>query len=115
MFKSRCRGCEHVLKYAFGVRDRVWVDPCWRECIKDAVEAGWGVRATVSESERIIGLRDVSKFESDSSFVQSINSSMGVGMSACARAVCALLAAASAPLSCTPLALLSPASAALAL
>ena len=66
--------------------------PCAGEnALKDAVEAGWGVRATASESEGIIGLRDVSKSESDSSFVQSINSSMGVGMSACALFVLCLL------------------------
>ena len=47
--------------------------------LKGAVEAGRCVRATASESEGIIGLRHVSKSEFDSSFVQSINSSMGVG------------------------------------
>ena len=59
----------------------------------------------------IIGLRHVSKSRFDSAFVPSINSSMGVDLSACARVADALPAAA-ASASCTSPALLFSASAA---
>ena len=69
------------------------------------------VPANASESVGIIG--HVSKSEFDSSFVHSINSSMGVDLSACARVADALLAAvASASCSRTSPALSFPASAA---
>ena len=79
-----------------------------------AAEGAAVTRPTAGERTGIIGMREIS--ESDSPLFQSTNSSMGVGMSACARAVCALPAsAAAAPRSCTSAALVSPASAAHAL
>ena len=70
-----------------------------------------GSSAVAGESRGIIGLREVS--ESDSSWhiscvTNSLNSSVGVDMSACARAACALPAAA-APRSCSTVARLSDA------
>ena len=70
-----------------------------------------GSSAVAGKSSGIVGLRKVS--ESDSSLhisrvTNSLNSSVGVDMSACARAACALPAAA-APLSCSTVARLSDA------
>ena len=67
---------------------------------------------TAGERTGIVGLCEIS--ESDSPLFQSINSSMGVGMSACAHAVCAPPASAAvAPRSCSSATLVvSPASAA---
>ena len=76
--------------------------------LEGAVKASRWVRATASESVGIIGLRHVSKSQFDSLFVPSIDSSMGVDLSACARV------AASASCSSTSPALLFSASAAYA-
>ena len=80
--------------------------------LKGAVKASRWVRATASENEGIIGSRRVSKSRFDSVSTPSINSSMGVDLSACARVAAVLPAAASASCVRTSLALRFSASAA---
>ena len=67
-----------------------------KNLVSKRAEASRWVRATSSESEGITGLRRVSKSRFDSVFAPSINSSMGVDLSACARVAAALPVAASA-------------------
>ena len=83
-----------------------------KNLVSKRAEANRWVRATTSESEGIIGLRLVSKSRFDAVFAPSINSSMGVDLSACARVAAALPAAASASCVSTSLALRFSASAA---
>ena len=79
--------------------------------VSEAAQGAAVTWPTAGERTGIIGLRMIS--ESDSPLFQSINSSMGVGMPACARAVCAPPASAAvAPHSSSFAALVSPASAA---
>ena len=81
---------------AFANNERVLDDGMKGACSALGVR-DWTACAVEGERSGIIGLREVSESESTlhiSRFTNSLNSSVGVDMSACARAACALPAAA---------------------